>query len=554
MSLEKSVDKMLNDEFPVIKSNIRTSSEEFKEFYSKNKEVVDRYRSIIDEVKVRRDEEAVRLHKIRGKLLARERIEKLVDDGKFLEFSPLASYGMYENQVPQAGIITGIGQICGNYTVIVANDATVKGGSYFPETVKKHLRAQEIAEQNRLPIVYLVDSGGAFLPLQSEVFPDKDDFGRIFFNQARMSAKGIPQIAVVMGMCTAGGAYVPAMSDECVIVKGTGTIYLGGPPLVKASTGEDVTEEELGGAILHARTSGVVDHIADNDQSALEIARAIIATLRDFSNPKRIRKEISAIDDYQDPLYPPDEVLGIIPPDLRKPFDMREVIARIVDGSRFLEFKKLYGQTLVCGFARIKGILVGIVANNGVLFSESALKGAHFIELCNQRKIPLLFLQNIAGFMVGKKYEEGGIVKHGAKMVQAVATVSVPKITVIIGGSHGAGNYAMAGRAYEPRFLFMWPTGRISVMGAKQAALVLITIKKNQLKRQGLELSREEEEKIYNEIFQKYETEGSPLYSDSRLWDDGIIFPENTREVLAICLEVSSNSEISEPKYPVFRM
>ncbi len=554
MSLEKSVDKMLNDEFPVIKSNIRTSSEEFKEFYSKNKEVVDRYRSIIDEVKVRRDEEAVRLHKSRGKLLAKERIEKLVDDGKFLEFSPLASYGMYENQVPQAGIITGIGQICGNYTVIVANDATVKGGSYFPETVKKHLRAQEIAEQNRLPIVYLVDSGGAFLPLQSEVFPDKDDFGRIFFNQARMSAKGIPQIAVVMGMCTAGGAYVPAMSDECVIVKGTGTIYLGGPPLVKASTGEDVTEEELGGAILHARTSGVVDHIADNDQSALEIARAIIATLRDFSNPKRIRKEISAIDDYQDPLYPPDEVLGIIPPDLRKPFDMREVIARIVDGSRFLEFKKLYGQTLVCGFARIKGILVGIVANNGVLFSESALKGAHFIELCNQRKIPLLFLQNIAGFMVGKKYEEGGIVKHGAKMVQAVATVSVPKITVIIGGSHGAGNYAMAGRAYEPRFLFMWPTGRISVMGAKQAALVLITIKKNQLKRQGLELSREEEEKIYNEIFQKYETEGSPLYSDSRLWDDGIIFPENTREVLAICLEVSSNSEISEPKYPVFRM
>jgi acetyl-CoA carboxylase carboxyltransferase component len=461
---------------------------------------------------------------------------------------------MYENQAHQAGIITGIGKVCGNYVVIVANDATVKGGTYFPETVKKHLRAQEIAEQNRIPAIYLVDSGGAFLPLQSEVFPDKDDFGRIFFNQAKMSAKRIPQISAVMGMCTAGGAYVPAMSDECVIVKGVGTIYLGGPPLVKASTGEDVTEEELGGAVMHARVSGVVDHLAENDEEAIKILRRIVSTLGNFSNPKKIRERIGALEKWEEPLYPPDEVLGIIPPDLRRPFDMREVIARIVDGSRFLEFKKDYGQTLVCGFARIKGILTGIIANNGVLFSESALKGAHFIELCNQRRIPIIFLQNIAGFMVGKKYEEGGIVKHGAKMVQAVSTASVPKITVIIGGSHGAGNYAMAGRAYEPRFLFMWPTGRISVMGAKQAALVLVTVKKNQLKRYGKELSKDEEEKIYKEVYEKYEAEGNPLYSTSRLWDDGIIFPENTRDVLALCLEVSLNSVDDQINYPVFRM
>jgi acetyl-CoA carboxylase carboxyltransferase component len=551
---EKITSSYLDDDFPVIKSNIRTNTDEFKEFYEKNKKVCELYQELLREVK-KREEKAVKLHRERGKLLADERIKELIDkDSFFLELSPLAAYGMYENQVPQAGIITGIGKVEGNYVIIVANDATVKGGTYFPETVKKHLRAQEIAEQNRLPTIYLVDSGGAFLPLQSEVFPDKDDFGRIFFNQARMSAKGIPQIAVVMGMCTAGGAYLPAMSDECIIVKGTGTIYLGGPPLVKASTGEDVTEEELGGAVMHARVSGVVDYLAQDDISALKIARKIVSTLRDFSNPQRIRKEIRAKDTWEEPLYPPDEILGIIPPDLRKPFDMREVIARISDGSRFLEFKKDYGPTLVCGFARIKGILTGIIANNGVLFSESALKGAHFIELCNQKKIPIIFLQNIAGFMVGKKYEEGGIVKHGAKMVQAVATAGVPKITVIIGGSHGAGNYAMAGRAYEPRFLFMWPTGRISVMGAKQAALVLITVKKNQLKREGKELPKEEEEKMYSEIFEKYEREGNPLYSTSRLWDDGIIFPENTRDILAMCLEVSLNAPPEEPKYPVFRM
>lgn len=542
---------MLDSDFPQIKSMIKTNKDEFKEFYAKNREICDRYKKLIEEIRYKRDEQALALHRQRGKLFVWERIEKLTEE--FFELSPLAAWDMYDNQVPQAGIITGIGKVCGNYVVIVANDATVKGGTYFPETVKKHLRAQEIAYQNRLPAIYLVDSGGAFLPLQSEVFPDKDDFGRIFFNQAKMSAKGIPQISAVMGMCTAGGAYVPAMSDECVIVKETGTIYLGGPPLVKASTGEDVTEEELGGAVMHSRVSGVVDHLAGNDEEAIKILRKIVSTLGDFSSPQKIRKKIGALDSYEEPLYPPDEVLGIIPPDLRRPFDMREVIARIVDGSRFLEFKRDYGTTLVCGFARIKGILCGIIANNGVLFSESALKGAHFIELCNQRKIPIVFLQNIAGFMVGKKYEEGGIVKHGAKMVQAVSTVSVPKITVIIGGSHGAGNYAMAGRAYEPRFLFMWPTGRISVMGAKQAALVLITVKKNQLKRQGKELSEEEEQKIYNEIFEKYEKEGSPLYSTARLWDDGIIFPENTRDVLALTLEVSMNSPIEEPEYPVFR-
>ncbi len=548
------MDDFIHDDFPVIRSRVKVSSDEYREFFSKNKEVVDKIKELIDKIRFQRDEKAVKLHRERGKLLAHERVRELVDGGEYLELSTLACYGMYEDDVPQAGIITAIGKVCGNYCVIVANDATVKGGTYFPETVKKHLRAQEIAEQNRLPAIYLVDSGGAFLPLQSEVFPDKDDFGRIFFNQAKMSAKGIPQISAVMGMCTAGGAYVPAMSDECVIVKGTGTIYLGGPPLVKASTGEDVDEQELGGALMHARVSGVVDYLAENDKDAIRIVRNIVATLGNFSNPARIRREQGAQDSWDEPLYSPEEVLGIIPPDLRKPFDMREIIARIVDRSRFLEFKKDYGTTLVCGFARIKGILVGILANNGVLFSESALKGAHFIELCNQKRVPLLFLQNIVGFMVGKKYEEGGIVKHGAKMVQAVSTASVPKITVIIGGSHGAGNYAMAGRAYEPRFLFMWPTGRISVMGARQAALVLITIKKNQLKREGKNLSQEEEERITKEIFQKYEMEGSPLYSTARLWDDGIIFPENTRDVLSTCLEVALNSMPEETKYPVFRM
>jgi len=484
-----------------------------------------------------------------GKLPARERIDLLLDpDTPFLELSPLAANGMYDGEAPGAGIITGIGRVQQRECLIIANDATVKGGTYFPITVKKHIRAQEVALANRLPCIYLVDSGGAFLPLQAEVFPDREHFGRIFFNQARMSAMEIPQIAAVMGSCTAGGAYVPAMSDEAVIVKGTGTIFLGGPPLVKAATGEEVTAEELGGADVHTRISGVADHMAEDDPHAISIVRHIVENLplAKEEPPTRIAPE--------EPLYPAAELYGVIQRDIRKPYDVREVIARIVDGSRFQEFKERYATTLVTGFARIFGYKVGILANNGVLFSESALKATHFIELCNQRRIPLIFLQNITGFMVGKEYERGGIAKDGAKMVHAVANSTVPKFTLIIGGSFGAGNYGMCGRAYDPRFLWMWPNARISVMGGEQAAGVLTTVKRDQLAREKKELSPEEEESIARPVLEKYESEGSPYYSTARLWDDGIIDPAETRNVLGLGLSVAYNAPIDPPRFGVFRM
>lgn len=537
----------------VIKSQVNVNSEEFKENYEYNKSKVEEFKRILEEIRNKRDEKAVKLQRERGKLLARERVQKLIDPNTpFFELSALACYNLYNQEVPQAGIITGIGVVEGKEVVIVANDSTVKGGTYFPETIKKHIRAQEIALENRLPIIYLVDSGGVFLPLQAQVFPDKEHFGRIFYNQAIMSSLGIPQIACVMGMCTAGGAYVPAMSDENVIVRNQGTIYLGGPPLVKAATGEDVTEEELGGGYMHSYISGVTDHLAENDEHAIEIVRSIVRNLNRT-------KDLSYIDitESEEPIYDIDEILGIIPRDVYKPFDIREVIARIVDGSRFDEFKKNYGQTLVCGFARIKGIPVGIIANNGVLFSESALKGAHFIMLCSQRRVPLLFLQNITGFMVGKFYEEQGIAKHGAKMVQAVSTTQVPKITLIVGSSHGAGNYAMAGRAYNPRFLLMYPFSKISVMGAEQAFLVMKIITENKYKRMNKEVPKEEIENIRNEIYQKYELESSAYYSTARLWDDGIIDPRDTREIIGFLLSVCLNRPIEEystKPWPVFRM
>jgi len=495
------------------------------------------------------DEEAKRKHRERGKLFVRDRIERLLDPNTpFLELSPLAAFDVYPEEVPAAGLVTGIGRVHGREVMIIANDATVKGGTYFPLTVKKHLRAQEIALENRLPCIYLVDSGGAFLPLQAEVFPDKEHFGRIFYNQARMSALGIPQIAVVMGSCTAGGAYVPAMSDEVVIVRGTGTIFLGGPPLVRAATGEEVGAEELGGGDVHTRTSGVADYLAEDDDRALELARDIVRHLgpaEKFPLPQ---------DPPEEPAYDPKELYGIIPKDIRKPFDMREVIARLVDGSYFHEFKERYGPTLVCGFARIHGYPVGILANNGVLFSESALKGTHFIELCCTRKIPLIFLQNITGFMVGKKYEHGGIAKDGAKMVHAVANAVVPKFTVIIGGSFGAGNYGMCGRAYGPRLLFMWPSARISVMGGEQAALTLLQVKRDQLRVRGQEMSPEEEERFIQPILKKYEEEGNPYYSTARLWDDGILDPAETRNVLALGIAMALNAPIPDPIYGIFRM
>ncbi|HBY99547.1 MAG TPA: methylcrotonoyl-CoA carboxylase, partial [Chloroflexi bacterium] len=477
-------------------------------------------------------------------------INRLLDPGApFLELSPLAAWGLYEGEAPSAGIVTGIGVVAGREVMIVANDATVKGGSYYPLTVKKHLRAQEIAEQNRLPCLYLVDSGGAFLPLQDEVFPDKNHFGRIFYNQARMSAKGIPQIAVVMGSCTAGGAYVPAMSDETIIVRGTGTIFLGGPPLVKAATGEEVTAEALGGADVHARVSGVADHYALDDDHAIELARGIVATL---NSRKRVTLDVAP---PEEPLSPPEALYGVIPASFKQAYDVREVIARVVDGSRFREFKALYGVTLVTGFARIHGYPVGIIANNGVLFSESALKGTHFIELCAARKIPLLFLQNITGFMVGREYEAGGIAKDGAKMVSAVANAQVPKLTVIIGGSFGAGNYGMCGRAYEPRFLWMWPNARISVMGGEQAANVLLTVKQEQLERRGEPvLTPEEQAEFVRPILEKYEREGSPYYSTARLWDDGILDPAETRNVLGLALSACLNAPVAETEWGVFRM
>ncbi len=488
-------------------------------------------------------------HKSRGKLLVRERIDALLDDGSpFLELSTLAANGLYKDEVPAAGIVTGIGRISNQECIIVANDATVKGGTYFPLTVKKHLRAQEIAKQNNLPCVYLVDSGGANLPNQDEVFPDKDHFGRIFYNQATMSAMGIPQIAVVMGSCTAGGAYVPAMSDEAVIVKNQGTIFLGGPPLVKAATGEEVDAETLGGGELHSRTSGVTDHLANDDHHALAITRNIVKHLN--------RRKLGALplQTPEDPLYDPQSIYGVVPADFKTPFDVREVIARVVDGSRFDEFKQLYGDTLVTGFAHIWGMPVGIVANNGILYAESAQKGAHFVELCAKRKIPLVFLQNIAGFMVGSKYEAGGIAKDGAKMVHAVACANVPKFTVVIGGSFGAGNYAMCGRAYDPRFMFMWPNARISVMGGQQAASVMATIQRDKKEAAGEKWSKAEEEKFKKPLLEQYEHQGNPYYATARLWDDGIIDPAQTRDVLGLSISASLNAPIEDSEFGIFRM
>lgn len=489
-------------------------------------------------------------HREQGKLFVRDRIDKLLDAGSaFLEVAPLAAWELYEDETPAAGIVTGIGRISGVECMIIANDATVKGGSYYPMTVRKHLRAQQIALENNLPCIYLVDSGGAFLPMQDEVFPDVDDFGRIFYNQARMSAAGIPQIACVMGSCTAGGAYVPAMSDETVIVKGTGTIFLAGPPLVKAATGEEVTAEELGGADVHTRISGVADHFADDDEHALEIVRGIVGSL---NRTKRVDLHVLP---PQEPLYPAEDLYGIIPTTFRESYDVREVIARLVDGSQFREFKARYGETLVTGFARIEGYPVGIIGNNGVLFSESALKGAHFVELCTARNIPLLFLQNITGFMVGKRYEQGGIAKDGAKMVHAVANANVPKLTVVIGGSFGAGNYGMCGRAYSPRFLWMWPNSRISVMGGEQAANVLLTIKREQLARGNqTDLTPEEQAAFKQPILDKYEREGEPYHSTARLWDDGIIDPTQTRRILGLALSACLNQATIDTKYGVFRM
>jgi acetyl-CoA carboxylase carboxyltransferase component len=491
----------------------------------------------------------VERHRQQGKLPVRERIERLLDRGSpLLELSALAAFDMYDNEVPAAGIVTGIGRVSGREVMIVANDATVKGGTYLPITVKKHVRAQDIALQNRLACIYLVDSGGAFLPLQAEVFPDRDHFGRIFFNQARMSAERIPQIAAVMGSCTAGGAYVPAMSDVTIIVRDTGTIFLGGPPLVKAATGEDVTAEELGGADVHTRLSGVADYFAEDDDHAIELCRTAVASL---TGAKQLPPDMTA---PEKPRYEPAEIYGIVNADIRKPYDVREIIARIVDGSRFDEFKERYGTTLVTGFARLHGFLVGIIANNGVLFSESALKATHFIELCNLRGIPLIFLQNITGFIVGSKYEREGIAKDGAKMVHAVANSVVPKFTVIIGGSFGAGNYGMCGRAYEPRLLWMWPNARISVMGAQQAASVLTTVKRDQLAREGKPFPLEEEEAIRQPILDKYEHEGSPYYSTARLWDDGILDPADTRGALALGLSMAYNAPIPDARFGVFRM
>jgi acetyl-CoA carboxylase carboxyltransferase component len=488
-------------------------------------------------------------HREQGKLPVRERIDRLLDSGSpFLELSPLAALGMHDDSVPSAGIVTGIGRVSGREVLIVANDATVKGGTYHPVTVKKHLRAQQVALENRLPCVYLVDSGGAFLPLQAEVFPDREHFGRIFYNQARMSAERIPQIAVVMGSCTAGGAYVPAMSDETIIVRGTGTIFLGGPPLVKAATGEEVTAEELGGADVHTRLSGVADYFAEDDPHALELCRIIVSTL---TGAKQMPADRTA---PEEPRYDPAEIYGIVNADIRKPYDVREILARLVDGSRFDEFKARYGATLVTGFARLHGLLVGILANNGVLFSESALKATHFIELCNLRGIPLVFLQNITGFIVGRQYERAGIAKDGAKMVHAVANSVVPKFTVVIGGSFGAGNYGMCGRAYDPRLLLMWPNARISVMGGEQAAGVLTSVKREQLAREGKPFSAGDEDAVRRPILDKYEQEGSPYYSTARIWDDGIVDPAQTRAALALGLSAAFNAPIPPPKFGIFRM
>ena len=534
---------------PVIKSKLNPRSEEFQANAGAMAGLVADLRAKVERAAHGGDEAARAKHLARGKLLPRERLRLLLDPGSpFLELSQLAAFGVYEDEAPGAGIITGVGRVSGRECVVVVNDATVKGGTYTPITVKKHLRAQEIALQNRLPCLYLVDSGGAFLPEQDKVFPDREHFGRIFYNQAIMSAAGIPQIAAVMGSCTAGGAYVPAMSDESIIVKGEGTIFLGGPPLVKAATGEIVSPEELGGAEVHARQSGVADHYAQNDVHALAIARSIVANLGSAKTPNLALREPA------EPLYPADELHGVIPEDKRKPYDVREVVARIVDASELDEFKADYGTTLVTGFARIWGYPIGIVANNGILFSESALKGTHFIKLASQRGIPLVFLQNITGFMVGKKYEAGGIAKDGAKMVTAVACSRVPKFTVIIGGSFGAGNYGMCGRAFGPRFLWMWPNARISVMGGQQAASVLATVKRDGIEAKGGAWGQAEEEEFKRPILDQYERQGHPYYATARLWDDGVIAPEETRRTLALAISASLNAPIEETRFGVFRM
>ena len=534
---------------PLLETQLNARSADFQANAAAMRAVVDDLKARIEEVAQGGGEAARAKHTARGKLLPRERVQRLLDPGTpFLELSPLAAYGMYGGDAPCAGVIAGIGRVSGVDCVIVCNDATVKGGTYYPMTVKKHLRAQEIALANRLPCIYLVDSGGANLPNQDEVFPDRDHFGRIFYNQANMSAQGIAQIAVVMGSCTAGGAYVPAMSDEAIIVKNQGTIFLGGPPLVKAATGEVVSAEDLGGGDVHTRLSGVADHLAQNDLHALALARASVKNLN-------LRKDVqTTLTEPVPPRYPAEELYGVIPVDTRKPFDVREIIARLVDGSEFDEFKARYGSTLVTGFARIEGMPVGIIANNGILFSESALKGAHFIELCCQRKIPLVFLQNITGFMVGRKYENEGIARNGAKMVTAVSTAQVPKFTVIIGGSFGAGNYGMCGRAFGPRFLWMWPNARISVMGGEQAASVLATVKRDGIEAKGGAWSAQEEEAFKAPIRQQYEEQGHPYYASARLWDDGIIDPADTRRVLALGLSAALNAPVPETKFGVFRM
>jgi len=545
-----------------LSTNINPDSEEFKQNAEHHRLLANELKQRLAKVREGGGEKYRKRQEEQGKLFVRERIERLLDpNSPFLEFSTLAAWDMYEDQAsgdssqtaPGAGLVTGIGRVSNREVLIVANDATVKGGSYFPMTVKKHLRAQQIAEENHLPCLYLVDSGGAFLPLQDEVFPDVNHFGRIFYNQARMSAKKIPQIAAVMGSCTAGGAYVPAMSDEAIIVKGTGTIFLGGPPLVKAATGEDVTADELGGADVHTRLSGVADHFAEDDDHAIQLLQDIVETLP----PGNFQTHLSKLEvaPPEEPLFPADDLYGILPTTFRATYDVHEIIARLVDGSKFREFKARYGTTLVCGFARIHGYPVGIIANNGVLFSESALKATHFIELCDQRGIPLVFLQNITGFMVGREAEVGGIAKDGAKMVHAVATTHVPKLTVVIGGSFGAGNYAMSGRAYDSRFLWMWPNARISVMGGEQAANVLLTIKQDQLQREGKQpLAKEEADEFKRPILEKYESEGNPYHSTARLWDDGVIDPVDTRQVLGLALSVVLNSPVEEQGFGVFRM
>jgi acetyl-CoA carboxylase carboxyltransferase component len=533
----------------IIPSRIETRSQAFQANARHHRKLAEELKARLERVRDGGPKAAAQTQKQRGKLPARERVKRLLDpDTPFLEMSALAAWGLHKDEAPGAGIITGIGRISGRECVVVANDPTVKGGTYFPETIRKHVRAQEIALDNRLPCVYLVDSGGVFLPLQAEVFPDALHFGRIFYNQAVMSAKGIGQVSVVLGMCTAGGAYVPAMSDENIIVKGNGTIYLAGPPLVKAATGEEVSAEELGGGEMHSRVSGVTDHLADNEEQALKLARDIVANL---NTVKRVRLDLA---EPEEPLHSAEELYGILPTDTKHPYDVREILARLLDGSRLHEFKANYGATLCTGFARLWGYPLGVVANNGVLFGESAQKGAHFVNLCAKRRIPLLFVQNITGFMVGKRYEQGGITRDGAKMVQAVATARVPRLTLIVGASHGAGNYAMCGRGYRPRFLFTWPNARVSVMGSAQAASVLVQVKREQLERKGLTLSPDEAEAIANPVIEKYEAEGDPYYGTARLWDDGIIDPVDTRRVLALALSAALNAPVRRGPAPVFRM